>query len=78
MIRGVTHVNRKGPRVIDNSSATVVRGLEGMAVRETDGEPEYAIEATQRIGWCPVCGLFVNESAVVAGRCPREGVVSLS
>jgi transposase len=45
--------------VMDNSSATVMLGLEGMAVlavSERDGELEYAIETTASTGWCPVCG----------------------
>jgi hypothetical protein len=45
--------------VIDNSSAAVMLGLEGMvvlAVSDGDGELEYAIETTQSTGWCPVCG----------------------
>ena len=44
---------------MDNSSATVMLGLEGMAVlavSERDGELEYAIETTASTGWCPVCG----------------------
>jgi transposase len=59
MIRGVTDTIRKGPQVIDNSSATVMLGLEGMAVlavSDGNGELEYAVETTQRSGWCPVCG----------------------
>ena len=44
---------------MDNSSATVMLGLEGMAVlavSERDGEMEYAIQSTASTGWCPVCG----------------------
>src|SRR5271166_5604411 len=58
MIRGVTDTNER-PQVMDNSSATVMLGLEGMAVlavSERDGELEYAIETTASTGWCPVCG----------------------
>lgn len=43
----------------NNSSATVMLGLEGMAVlavSERDGELEYAIETAATTGWCPVCG----------------------
>jgi transposase len=43
--------------VIDNSSATAMLGLEGMAVlavSDGDGEQEYAIETTQTTEWCPV------------------------
>lgn len=44
----------------DNSSATVMLGLKGMAVllavSERDGEMEYAIQTTASTGWCPVCG----------------------
>jgi transposase len=45
--------------VIENSSATAMLGLEGMAVlavSERDGEVEYAIQTTASTGWCPVCG----------------------
>jgi len=58
MIRGVTDTNER-PQVMDNSSATVMLGLEGMAVlavSERDGEMEYAIQSTASTGWCPVCG----------------------
>ena len=44
---------------MDNSSATVMLGLEGMAVlavSERDGELEYAIQTTASTGWCPVRG----------------------
>jgi transposase len=47
------------PQVIENSSATAMLGLAGMAVlavSESDGEVEYAIETTAATGWCPVCG----------------------
>lgn len=43
----------------NNSCATAMLGLEGMAVMalsERDGELEYAIETTATDGWCPVCG----------------------
>jgi hypothetical protein len=54
MIRGVTDTNER-PQVMDNSSATVMLGLEGMAVlavSERDGEMEYAIQSTASTGWC--------------------------
>ena len=41
---------------MDNSSVTVMLGLEGMAVlavSERDGEMEYAIQSTASTGWCP-------------------------
>ncbi len=41
----------------NNSCATAMLGLEGMAVMalsERDGELEYAIETTATDGWCPV------------------------
>jgi hypothetical protein len=44
---------------MDNSSATVMLGLEGMAVlavSERDGELEYAIQTTASTGWCPGAG----------------------
>jgi transposase len=47
------------PQVIENSSATAMLGLAGMAVlavSESDGEVEYAIETTAATGWCPTCG----------------------
>ena len=47
------------PQVIENSSATAMLGLAGMAVlavSDSDGEVEYAIETTAATGWCPVCG----------------------
>ena len=43
----------------NNSSATAILGLEGMAllsVSERDGELEYAVETTAAADWCPVCG----------------------
>jgi transposase len=45
--------------VIENSSATAMLGLEGMAVlavSEGDREVEFAIETTASVGWCPTCG----------------------
>jgi transposase len=45
--------------VIENSSATAMLGLAGMAVlavSEGDREVEYAIETTASVGWCPTCG----------------------
>ena len=45
--------------MIENSSATAMLGLAGMAVlavSDGDGEVEYAIETTARAGWCPTCG----------------------
>ena len=45
--------------MIENSSATAMLGLAGMAVlavSESDGEVEYAIETTAATGWCPTCG----------------------
>jgi transposase len=45
--------------VIENSSATAMLGLAGMAVlavSEGDREVEYAIETTAAVGWCPTCG----------------------
>jgi transposase len=47
------------PQVIENSSATAMLGLAGMAVlavSEGDREVEYAIETTAAVGWCPTCG----------------------
>jgi len=68
MIRGVTDTNER-PQVMDNSSATVMLGLEGMAVlaiSEVDGELEYAIETTAVNGWRPTCGA----QARLHGWCP--------
>ena len=45
--------------MIENSSATAMLGLAGMAVlavSEGDREVEYAIETTTAVGWCPTCG----------------------
>lgn len=45
--------------MIENSSATAMLGLEGMAVlavSRRDGEVEYAIETTAITSWCPVWG----------------------
>ncbi len=52
----LANTNRKGPQVDNNSSATAMLGLEGMAVlavSEHDGEAEYAVETTVTTGWCP-------------------------
>jgi hypothetical protein len=57
MIRGVPNTNER-PQVRENSSATAMLGLEGMAVlavSERDGEVEFAIETAAATGWCPVC-----------------------
>ena len=55
----VLRTRTERPQVIENSSATAMLGLEGMAVlavSEGDGEVEYAIASTASTGWCPVCG----------------------
>jgi transposase len=63
--------------VIENSSATAMLGLAGMAVlavSEGDGEVEYAIETTAALGWCPTCGAQArlhNGGLPGWGICPR-------
>ncbi len=49
MIRGVTNTRTERPRVIENSSATALPGVESipiLAVSQRDGDVEYTIETT--------------------------------
>jgi hypothetical protein len=53
--------------VNNDSSVTVMLGLEGMAVLAVsgrDGELGYALETTAAPGWCPVCGAIAREFGV--------------
>jgi hypothetical protein len=60
--------------VSNNSSATAMLGLEGMAVlavSERDGELESAVETTAVTGWCPV--LTERARAQACRRVGRDG-----